>query len=59
MSADAVPAAQASSTAQAAPTEASAYLLHKLRAQVGGFVTLRRDIHREPELAFEDRKSVV
>jgi hippurate hydrolase len=57
MSADAVPEAHAASTPPAAPTEASAYLLHKLRAQVGEFISLRRDIHREPELAFEEHRT--
>jgi hippurate hydrolase len=33
------------------------YLLHAMRAQAGEFVSLRRDIHRHPELAFEEHRT--
>ena len=40
-----------------ATADASAYLVHSLRAQVGEFVTLRRDLHAEPELAFAEHRT--
>ncbi|MFM2399986.1 MAG: hypothetical protein RL341_2143, partial [Pseudomonadota bacterium] len=33
------------------------YLLDAMRAQTGEFVSLRRDIHRHPELAFEEHRT--
>jgi hippurate hydrolase len=33
------------------------YLLDAMRAQAGEFVSLRRDIHRHPELAFEEQRT--
>jgi hippurate hydrolase len=42
---------------ETATTAESAYLGQALNPQVGEFIRLRRDIHREPELAFEEHRT--
>ncbi|MEX8517918.1 MAG: M20 aminoacylase family protein [Leptothrix sp. (in: b-proteobacteria)] len=42
---------------ETATTAEPAYLGHALNPQVGEFIRLRRDIHSEPELAFEEHRT--
>ena len=36
---------------------ASPYLGEALQARIGEFIALRRDIHRQPELAFQEQRT--